>query len=157
RRQRAQPRRIAIHDGQCDQEPDGVRADIDRRERARRRGGGIHGGELQEGQTRARAWTAICPQRQSSPRGPHRASVEGLARVTSPGALAYNLRMAPCWSRKVGRTMATMLVLYNTPEDAAAFDQYYTETHTPIALKMPGLRSMTVSKGAVSMPRGASP
>ena len=53
--------------------------------------------------------------------------------------------------------MAKMLVLYNTPEDAAAFDKYYAETHTPIALKLPGLRSMTVSKGAVSTPRGTSP
>jgi uncharacterized protein (TIGR02118 family) len=53
--------------------------------------------------------------------------------------------------------MAKMLVLYNTPEDAAAFDNYYAETHTPITLKMPGLRSLVVSKGGVGTPRGASP
>lgn len=53
--------------------------------------------------------------------------------------------------------MAKMLVLYNTPEDVVAFDKYYSETHTPIALKMPGLRAITLSKGPVSTPRGASP
>ena len=53
--------------------------------------------------------------------------------------------------------MAKMLVLYNTPEDAAAFDKYYRETHTPITLKIPGLRSLVVSKGAVGTPRGESP
>ena len=53
--------------------------------------------------------------------------------------------------------MAKMLVLYNTPEDASAFDKYYRETHTPIAMKMPGLRSMIVSKGRSARRAGSRP
>lgn len=41
--------------------------------------------------------------------------------------------------------MAKILVLYNTPSDAAAFDSYYRSTHTPIAKKLPGLISYTIS------------
>ena len=52
--------------------------------------------------------------------------------------------------------MATLLVLYKTPTDAAAFDKYYAETHIPLAKKIPGLRSYKVSKGAVASPAGAS-
>ena len=52
--------------------------------------------------------------------------------------------------------MATLLVLYKTPTDAAAFDKYYAETHIPLANKIPGLRSYRVSKGAVATPAGAS-
>jgi uncharacterized protein (TIGR02118 family) len=52
--------------------------------------------------------------------------------------------------------LATLLVLYKTPKDPAAFDRYYKETHIPIAKKLPGLRSYHVSKGAVATPAGAS-
>jgi uncharacterized protein (TIGR02118 family) len=52
--------------------------------------------------------------------------------------------------------LATLLVLYKTPTDAAAFDKYYAETHIPLAKKIPGLRSYKVSKGAVASPAGAS-
>ena len=52
--------------------------------------------------------------------------------------------------------MATLLVLYKTPTDAAAFDKYYAATHIPLAKKIPGLRSYRVSKGAVASPVGAS-
>ena len=52
--------------------------------------------------------------------------------------------------------MATLLVLYKTPTDAAAFDRYYAETHIPLAKKIPGLRSYRVSKGMVATPAGAS-
>ena len=37
-------------------------------------------------------------------------------------------------------------VLYHQPTDPAAFDRYYEETHIPLALKIPGLRSYTVSR-----------
>jgi uncharacterized protein (TIGR02118 family) len=36
--------------------------------------------------------------------------------------------------------MIKMMVAYGTPEDPAAFDAYYAETHAPIADKIPGLR-----------------
>jgi uncharacterized protein (TIGR02118 family) len=52
--------------------------------------------------------------------------------------------------------LATLLVLYKTPADPAAFDKYYAETHIPLAKKVPGLRSYRVSKGAVAAPAGAS-
>jgi uncharacterized protein (TIGR02118 family) len=52
--------------------------------------------------------------------------------------------------------LATLLVLYKTPTDAAAFDAHYAKTHIPLAKKIPGLRSYRVSKGAVASPAGAS-
>jgi uncharacterized protein (TIGR02118 family) len=45
-----------------------------------------------------------------------------------------------------------LIVLYNTPEDTAAFDKHYSETHTPLAAALPGLRSYTVTS-----PRGPAP
>ena len=44
--------------------------------------------------------------------------------------------------------MTRILVLYDRPADPAAFDRYYFETHVPIAKKIPGLRSYTVSAGS---------
>ncbi len=52
--------------------------------------------------------------------------------------------------------MAQLLVLYKTPKDAGAFDRYYSETHIPIAKKIPGLRKYDVSRGPVVNPAGAS-
>ena len=52
--------------------------------------------------------------------------------------------------------MASILVLYKTPTDPAAFDRYYIETHVPIAKKLPGLRRYEISKGAVVTPGGPS-
>lgn len=52
--------------------------------------------------------------------------------------------------------MAELVVLYKTPQDAAAFDKYYEETHIPLAKKLPGLRKYTVSKGPVGTPAGPS-
>jgi len=39
---------------------------------------------------------------------------------------------------------AQVVVLYHTPADAIAFNQYYAETHTPLAKQIPGLRSFTI-------------
>lgn len=39
-----------------------------------------------------------------------------------------------------------LTVLYNPPEDPAAFDKHYDEVHAPIAAKLPGLRQFTVSR-----------
>ena len=50
--------------------------------------------------------------------------------------------------------MTRLLVLYNQPADAAAFDCYYFETHVPLARKIPGLRSYTVNSGAPNLVAG---
>ncbi|MCF8608694.1 EthD family reductase [Gordonia sp. HY285] len=42
--------------------------------------------------------------------------------------------------------MYRLTVLYNQPTDPAAFDEYYFNTHIPLASKLPGLRSVSVSK-----------
>ncbi len=52
--------------------------------------------------------------------------------------------------------MASLVVLYKTPKDAAAFDKYYAETHIPIAKKIPGLRRYEISRGPVASPAGPS-
>ena len=52
--------------------------------------------------------------------------------------------------------MAEIVVMYKTPKDPAAFDQYYAETHVPLAKKMPGLRKFQVSQGPVATPAGPS-
>jgi uncharacterized protein (TIGR02118 family) len=36
--------------------------------------------------------------------------------------------------------MVKLLVCYGAPEDPAAFDAYYAETHAPLASKLPGLK-----------------
>jgi uncharacterized protein (TIGR02118 family) len=50
--------------------------------------------------------------------------------------------------------MADVVVLYKTPKDPAAFDEYYAATHIPLAKKMPGLRKYQVSQGPVATPAG---
>jgi uncharacterized protein (TIGR02118 family) len=52
--------------------------------------------------------------------------------------------------------MAHVVVMYKTPKDTAAFDKYYSETHIPIAKKLPGLRKYEVSRGPVATPAGPS-
>ena len=52
--------------------------------------------------------------------------------------------------------MAEVVVMYKTPKDAAAFDKYYSETHIPLAKKIPGLRKYAVSQGPVATPAGPS-
>jgi uncharacterized protein (TIGR02118 family) len=53
--------------------------------------------------------------------------------------------------------MAQVLVLYNTPSDPAAFDRYYHHTHVPLANKIPGLRSNSISLGPVQALAGSAP
>lgn len=50
--------------------------------------------------------------------------------------------------------MAKLLVLYNPPADPAAFDAHYANVHVPLARKVPGLRSYTLSKGPVATVAG---
>jgi uncharacterized protein (TIGR02118 family) len=52
--------------------------------------------------------------------------------------------------------MARVLVMYRTPNDKAAFDKYYFETHVPIAKKLPGLKKFEVNQGAAGSPAGDS-
>ncbi len=53
--------------------------------------------------------------------------------------------------------MAQALVIYNPPADPKAFDDYYINVHTPIAKKIPGLRSLALSRGAIMNPTGPAP
>ncbi|WP_250550009.1 EthD family reductase [Pseudonocardia sp. H11422] len=39
-----------------------------------------------------------------------------------------------------------LTVIYNQPEDTAAFDKHYDEVHAPLATKIPGLQSFTISR-----------
>ncbi|MFC5828155.1 EthD family reductase [Nonomuraea insulae] len=39
-----------------------------------------------------------------------------------------------------------LIALYHHPESVAAFDKHYDETHTPLAARMPGLRSYTTMR-----------
>jgi uncharacterized protein (TIGR02118 family) len=39
-----------------------------------------------------------------------------------------------------------LTVLYGQPDDPAAFDAYYEQTHAPLAEKLEGLESFTASK-----------
>src|SRR5262245_54995934 len=48
--------------------------------------------------------------------------------------------------------MASLVVLYKTPKDTAAFDKYYFDTHAPLAKKLPGARTRDVSKRMVASP-----
>ncbi len=53
--------------------------------------------------------------------------------------------------------MAKLMVMYNKPADAAAFDDYYFKKHVPLAKTIPGLRSYEVNAGPVVTPQGPSP
>jgi uncharacterized protein (TIGR02118 family) len=52
--------------------------------------------------------------------------------------------------------MARLVVMYKTPEDAAAFDKYYFDKHVPLAKKIPGLGKYELSRGPVATPAGPS-
>lgn len=41
-----------------------------------------------------------------------------------------------------------LTVLYNHPEDPEKFDAHYDNVHAPLAARLPGLRSYTVSRPA---------
>lgn len=53
--------------------------------------------------------------------------------------------------------MAKLVSLYNPPADPAAFSEYLTSTHVPLAKKIPGLRSLEASVGPVMTPDGPAP
>jgi uncharacterized protein (TIGR02118 family) len=51
--------------------------------------------------------------------------------------------------------MVKLTVLYKKPPDIKFFDDYYSNTHVPLASKLPGLRKYEVSKVA-GTPMGES-
>ncbi|HLH60698.1 MAG TPA: EthD family reductase [Ktedonobacteraceae bacterium] len=53
--------------------------------------------------------------------------------------------------------MIKLTVLYGHPQDPAEFDRYYRETHTPLALKFPGLQGITVDRPTSLNPQEQSP
>jgi uncharacterized protein (TIGR02118 family) len=52
--------------------------------------------------------------------------------------------------------MVRFLVVYDKPEDPAAFDRHYREVHIPLATKIPGLRRYTISRDPSPI-RGGEP
>jgi uncharacterized protein (TIGR02118 family) len=52
--------------------------------------------------------------------------------------------------------MVRVLVLYNKPEDAQAFEQHYRDVHLPLAKTLPGLRRYTVSRNILPADKSAS-
>ena len=53
--------------------------------------------------------------------------------------------------------MAKLVVLYKTPANPAAFDDYYFSKHVPLAKAVPGLTKYEVNAGPIASPAGASP
>ncbi|MFD1739766.1 EthD family reductase [Bacillus salitolerans] len=49
--------------------------------------------------------------------------------------------------------MVKLIALYKHPEDKAAFDEHYFNTHMPITSKIPGLQKSVVTK-VVGSPMG---
>ena len=45
---------------------------------------------------------------------------------------------------------AQILVMYKQSTDPACFDQYYVDVHTPLAKKIPGLKSLVVGRSPVT-------
>jgi len=45
-----------------------------------------------------------------------------------------------------GNMMVKLVALYKKPADAEAFEKHYTEIHTPLARKMPGLKKLEVCR-----------
>lgn len=49
-----------------------------------------------------------------------------------------------------------LTVIYDQPDDPAAFDAYYAQTHAPLAAQLPGLKSFTATKSEPG-PKGQAP
>ena len=50
-----------------------------------------------------------------------------------------------------------LVVSYGQPDDPAAFDAYYRDTHTPLAVKMPGLVRLTIGSPQALDPSQPAP
>ena|SRR5579862_932420 len=42
--------------------------------------------------------------------------------------------------------MVKLIALYRKPDDVESFDDHYNKIHTPLVLKMPGLRKLEISR-----------
>jgi uncharacterized protein (TIGR02118 family) len=42
--------------------------------------------------------------------------------------------------------MVKLVAVYRKPDDPAGFEQHYTEVHTPLVKKMPGLKKLEVTR-----------
>jgi uncharacterized protein (TIGR02118 family) len=62
-----------------------------------------------------------------------------------------------CQITEGGNCMIQLTVLYGHPQDTAAFDHHYQETHGPLAKKMPGLKGYTVNRPGSLNPQEQSP
>lgn len=52
---------------------------------------------------------------------------------------------------------AYLLALYNQPLDRDAFEEYYAQTHLPLAARLPRVRSFDINVGSVMSPDGSEP
>jgi len=50
-----------------------------------------------------------------------------------------------------------LTALYGHPQDTAAFDRYYAETHGPLATKIPGLKGYIANKPTAINPNEKTP
>jgi uncharacterized protein (TIGR02118 family) len=53
--------------------------------------------------------------------------------------------------------MVKAVVLYGPPEDPDAFERYYAETHTALALNIPGLLRFEAARGSATPDGSAVP
>ena len=53
--------------------------------------------------------------------------------------------------------MIQLTALYGHPQDPAAFDEYYQQTHGPLATKIPGLKGYIANKPTALNPQEQSP
>ncbi|MDP9391553.1 MAG: EthD family reductase [Actinomycetota bacterium] len=53
--------------------------------------------------------------------------------------------------------MHRLLVSYGRPDDPEAFDAYYRDVHTPLALQQPGLIGLTIGHGTSLDPSQPAP
>jgi len=90
-----------------------------------------------------------CPERSR----PGEAKLHRLFLIDWHSKSGYDVGSIPDFSEN---SMARVLVLYKTPKDTAAFDRHYSQTHIPVAKKIPGLRKYEISQGPVTSPTGAS-
>ncbi len=53
--------------------------------------------------------------------------------------------------------MFQLTALYGHPQDPTAFDHYYQNTHSPLAMKIPGLKGYIANKPTATNPQESSP
>jgi uncharacterized protein (TIGR02118 family) len=53
--------------------------------------------------------------------------------------------------------MIQVTILYGHPQDPAAFDRHYRESHASLAKKLPGLKGYTINKPTSINPQEPSP